>query len=130
MLVSASWDSTVKVWRVDQTSNKLSFRFELMEHETEITCLALDPAGTWAATGGSDGAVMVWNVDGNMTAGQGCLAAKLVCLPHEAARTLNLTLTPCCVHGQPSSLPLRTRPCNDMPRLLCLLCLLWGLRHL
>eukprot|EP01051_Picozoa_sp_SAG22_P013683 SAG22_NODE_1559_length_4124_cov_4.090186_2_plen_1021_part_00 len=80
-VVSASWDSTVKVWEFDPTSNTLHFRFQLMEHDAEITCLALDASGKWAATGSADGALFVWNVDSEMTCLHGCKSAELE--PHE-----------------------------------------------
>eukprot|EP01052_Picozoa_sp_SAG31_P006056 SAG31_NODE_274_length_18666_cov_72.753972_18_plen_394_part_00 len=83
VIVTASWDSTAVVWSFQKAPSgpKLSFCFELVGHEAAITCLALDPSGTWAATGGVDGALLVWNIDGKMTCDQGCLAASLE--PHE-----------------------------------------------
>lgn len=66
-LYTASWDSTVKVWKcvaADISSNKRS-RFLLLaelEHEAGVNTIALSPAGTLLASGTKEGTLSVWDL--------------------------------------------------------------------
>ncbi|XP_051757272.1 protein FAN isoform X2 [Ctenopharyngodon idella] len=66
-LYTASWDSTVKIWKcvaADISSNKRT-RFELLaeyEHEAGVNTLDLSPAGTLLATGTKEGTLTVWDL--------------------------------------------------------------------
>ncbi|KAG5268463.1 hypothetical protein AALO_G00212870 [Alosa alosa] len=66
-LYTASWDSTVKVWRcvaADVNSNKRS-QFELLaefEHDAGVNCIAVSPAGTLLASGTKDGILSIWDI--------------------------------------------------------------------
>ena len=60
-LVSASWDSSIKVWKCEK--GRLTPVMELVEHDTEVTCLDLDGEGRIAVSGDADGAVLVWNIE-------------------------------------------------------------------
>ena len=91
-IVSASWDSLVKVWKLTDTNEPskaaLECQMELAGHESEIACLALSgdmSSNLWAASGGLDGSGIVWCLDTIRTAGIGCIAAHLPA--HEGAVT-------------------------------------------
>ncbi|XP_066576218.1 protein FAN isoform X2 [Amia ocellicauda] len=66
-LYTASWDSTVKVWRcvpADIASNKRS-QFELLaelEHDAGVNTINLNPAGTMLVSGSKEGVVSIWDV--------------------------------------------------------------------
>ncbi|KAJ8376668.1 hypothetical protein SKAU_G00072480 [Synaphobranchus kaupii] len=65
-LFTASWDSTVKVWRcvsTDISSNKRS-QFELLaefEHDAGVNTISLNQAGTLLASGSKEGTVSIWD---------------------------------------------------------------------
>ncbi|XP_076828575.1 protein FAN [Brachyhypopomus gauderio] len=67
-LYTASWDSTVKVWKcvaADISSNKRT-GFELLaelEHESGVNTIALSPAGTLLGSGTKEGTLSVWDLD-------------------------------------------------------------------
>ncbi|CAM4532733.1 unnamed protein product [Leuciscus chuanchicus] len=66
-LYTASWDSTVKIWKcvaADVSSNKRSGFDPLaeFEHEAGVNSLDLSPAGTLMATGTKEGTLTVWDV--------------------------------------------------------------------
>uniref|UniRef100_A0A3B4CVZ6 Neutral sphingomyelinase (N-SMase) activation associated factor n=1 Tax=Pygocentrus nattereri TaxID=42514 RepID=A0A3B4CVZ6_PYGNA len=66
-LYTASWDSTIKVWKcvaADISSNKRA-HFELLaelEHESGVNTIALSPAGTLLASGTKEGSLSVWDI--------------------------------------------------------------------
>ncbi|KAI7814560.1 protein FAN isoform X1 [Triplophysa rosa] len=66
-LYTASWDSTVKIWKcvaADVSSNKRT-QFDFLaeyEHEAGVNTLDLSPAGTLLATGTREGILTVWDV--------------------------------------------------------------------
>ncbi|XP_015209172.2 protein FAN isoform X1 [Lepisosteus oculatus] len=65
-LYTASWDSTVKVWKCvpsDFSSNKRS-QFELLaelEHDAGVNTINLNPAGTMLVSGSKEGIVSIWD---------------------------------------------------------------------
>nr|XP_057915488.1 protein FAN [Doryrhamphus excisus] len=65
-LYTASWDSTVKVWRCDPRTlcaHKRS-RFELLaelEHDSGVNAIGLSPTGRLLVSGCKDGAVTIWD---------------------------------------------------------------------
>ncbi|KAK4287855.1 hypothetical protein Pmani_039089 [Petrolisthes manimaculis] len=68
MLVTGSWDCTVRVWKLEETqasergghvSASESVVCE-MDHDAPVTCLDLHPAGSLLATGTQDGSVSLW----------------------------------------------------------------------
>ncbi|KAL2085290.1 hypothetical protein ACEWY4_018610 [Coilia grayii] len=67
-LYTASWDSTVKVWRcvaADINSNKRT-QFELLaefEHDAGVNTIAVSPAGTLLASGTKDGTLSIWDIE-------------------------------------------------------------------
>uniref|UniRef100_H3CTM5 Neutral sphingomyelinase activation associated factor n=1 Tax=Tetraodon nigroviridis TaxID=99883 RepID=H3CTM5_TETNG len=67
-LYSASWDSTVKVWRcpsMNSSSHRRS-QFELLaelEHDSGVNTLSLTAAGTLLVSGCKDGTVSIWDAD-------------------------------------------------------------------
>lgn len=67
ILVTASWDSTVKVWRfVPECNGKKASSPELLtelDHDTEVNSVDLHPTNTLVVTGTTDGHVLLWNVD-------------------------------------------------------------------
>uniref|UniRef100_A0AAY4E125 Neutral sphingomyelinase (N-SMase) activation associated factor n=1 Tax=Denticeps clupeoides TaxID=299321 RepID=A0AAY4E125_9TELE len=66
-LYTASWDSTVKVWRcvaAEISTNKRS-QFELLaefEHDAGVNTIALNPAGTLLASGTKEGTLSLWDI--------------------------------------------------------------------
>lgn len=66
-LYTASWDSTVKIWKcvaADISSNKRT-QFDPLaefEHEAGVNTLDLSPAGTLLATGTKEGTLTVWDL--------------------------------------------------------------------
>uniref|UniRef100_H2ZYW9 Neutral sphingomyelinase activation associated factor n=1 Tax=Latimeria chalumnae TaxID=7897 RepID=H2ZYW9_LATCH len=66
-LYSASWDSTVKVWRCapSETSGTKRNNFELLaelEHDAGVSVINLNPAGTMLVSGTKEGTVCVWDL--------------------------------------------------------------------
>ncbi|XP_030635744.1 protein FAN isoform X2 [Chanos chanos] len=66
-LYTASWDSTVKVWKcmASDISNNKRTQFELLaefEHEAGVNTIALSPAGTLLASGTKEGTLSVWDI--------------------------------------------------------------------
>ncbi|XP_048576936.1 protein FAN isoform X2 [Nematostella vectensis] len=67
ILVTASWDSTVKVWKFmpapeGRKPAPPSILAEL-DHDTEVNSVDLDPTNTLVVTGTMDGNVLLWNID-------------------------------------------------------------------
>jgi guanine nucleotide-binding protein subunit beta-2-like 1 protein len=61
IVISASWDRTIKVW--DNTTMSLMHTF--VGHKAQVNCLDIASGTTFLASGGRDGKVNVWNlVDG------------------------------------------------------------------
>ncbi|MEQ2283404.1 hypothetical protein AMECASPLE_010856 [Ameca splendens] len=71
-LYTASWDSTVKVWRCssnNQSSHKRS-KFELLaelEHDAGVNTVSLNAAGTLLVSGCKDGTVTIWDTSSYLT---------------------------------------------------------------
>ncbi|XP_028392732.1 protein FAN-like isoform X2 [Dendronephthya gigantea] len=67
ILVTASWDSTVKVWKfVPECGGKKASSPELLtelDHDTEVNSVDLHPTNTLVVTGTTDGHVLLWNID-------------------------------------------------------------------
>eukprot|EP00743_Colponemidia_sp_Colp-15_P007938 GILK01008597.1.p1 GENE.GILK01008597.1~~GILK01008597.1.p1 ORF type:complete len:426 (+),score=94.63 GILK01008597.1:100-1278(+) len=60
-LFTGSWDSTVKMWAVTPSGISKQPLAQLYEHDTEVTCLAVDPDGTLLASAAQDGRICVWD---------------------------------------------------------------------
>ncbi|XP_060921119.1 protein FAN [Labrus mixtus] len=65
-LYTASWDSTVKVWRcpADSSSNHRRSQFDLLselEHDAGVNTISLSAAGTLLVSGCKDGTVSIWD---------------------------------------------------------------------
>lgn len=58
IVVSASWDRTIKVW--DNTAMQLKHTF--VGHKAQINTLDLAPNTNFIASGGRDGKVNIWNL--------------------------------------------------------------------
>ena len=63
----------------------MTLQVELVEHVAEVSCLAAEPGAKWAASGGTDGEVIIWSVDAEKSGVHGCVAARLE--PHETMVT-------------------------------------------
>jgi len=59
-LVSGSWDATVKVW--DCTDMNKRPLMDLVDHDNEVKCVALDSSGQVAASGAEDGTIILWDL--------------------------------------------------------------------
>jgi factor associated with neutral sphingomyelinase activation len=57
-LLSGSWDSTVKLWKIRQTGVNKVPAAEFTDSETEIRCVDLDPSGNIAVAGADDGSIV------------------------------------------------------------------------
>ncbi|XP_067305081.1 protein FAN [Pseudorasbora parva] len=82
-LYTASWDSTVKIWKcvaADVSSNK-RMGFEPLaefEHEAGVNALDLSPAGTLLATGTKEGTLTVWDISSPLPLNQlSCHSGKI-----------------------------------------------------
>jgi guanine nucleotide-binding protein subunit beta-2-like 1 protein len=58
LVVSASWDKTVKVW--DNQSMTLKYTF--VGHKAQINSLAMPPKTSYLASAGKDGLVIMWDL--------------------------------------------------------------------
>jgi len=58
LLVTASWDKTIKVWDPDS----MTLRHTFVGHSNIINSIAVPPRGFYLASGGADGKAMLWNV--------------------------------------------------------------------
>ncbi|XP_020512624.1 protein FAN isoform X2 [Labrus bergylta] len=66
-LYTASWDSTVKVWRcpADSSSNHRRSQFDLLselEHDAGVNTISLSATGTLLVSGCKDGTVSIWDM--------------------------------------------------------------------
>ncbi|CAH8380825.1 unnamed protein product [Eruca vesicaria subsp. sativa] len=57
-IVSASWDQTVKAWNLQNCK----IRKTLAGHSGYVNTVALSPDGTLCASGGKDGAILLWDL--------------------------------------------------------------------
>ena len=102
-LLSASWDGTIKVWKLRRGVGgvRLEHMMTLAEHEAEVSCVAIGTkrgkssgkdydGSSWACSGSVDGSLCVWCIDEKRT-GTGCLATgsgRLSAIePHQGAVT-------------------------------------------
>lgn len=58
MVVSDSWNSTVKVWDL----NNCKLRYTLTGHNGYVNAIAVSPDGSIFASGGKDGVTLLWDV--------------------------------------------------------------------
>lgn len=61
-MVTGSWDTTVKVFSVTDSSIHPIPAHELAEHDSAITAVGIDERGTCVVSGAEDGGVMLWDV--------------------------------------------------------------------
>jgi len=61
IVVSASWDRTIKVW----DNQTMALKYTFTGHKAQINSLDMAPKTSYLASGGKDGLAMIWNlVDG------------------------------------------------------------------
>jgi len=60
VIVSAGWDKVVKVWHLSNFQLKSNF----IKHSGAINSLAISPDGSLAASGGTDGKAILWDLGG------------------------------------------------------------------
>jgi len=61
-LISGSWDSTVKLWKVRPTGIGKVPTADFIDSETEIRCVDIDPRGDIAVSGSDDGNIMIYDL--------------------------------------------------------------------
>jgi guanine nucleotide-binding protein subunit beta-2-like 1 protein len=66
IVVSASWDKTIKVW--DNQTMKLKYTF--VGHKAQINSLDMAPKTSYLASGGKDGLALIWNLTDGKFLGQ------------------------------------------------------------
>jgi len=65
IVVSASWDKTIKVW----DNQTMSLKHTFVGHKAQINSLDMAPKTSYLASGGKDGLAIIWNlVDGKFLA--------------------------------------------------------------
>jgi len=57
LLITGSWDSTVKVWKARPTGIDKSLCADFVDHESEVKCVALSKDGNIVASGAIDGKI-------------------------------------------------------------------------
>jgi len=69
IVVSASWDKTIKVWEALTMTLKHTF----VGHTAQINCLDMAPKTSYLASGGKDGFAIIWNlVEGKLLGQADC----------------------------------------------------------
>ncbi|WP_449420178.1 WD40 domain-containing protein [Phormidium nigroviride] len=67
MLASASFDNTVKLWRIEGEGGKnFAFIKNLKGQNTDVTSVAFSPNGDIIATVGADKLVKIWSINGTL----------------------------------------------------------------
>ena len=61
-LLSASWDASLKLWPVRESTVASTPLLSLHEHDTPVKALAVDEDGRSAVSGSEDGCVIVWDL--------------------------------------------------------------------
>ncbi len=60
LLVSASWDQTIKLW--DTESYKVVHTLVIEKDDPKVYCMTFSPDGHWIITGHSDGTIRFWGL--------------------------------------------------------------------
>ncbi|XP_015108694.1 protein FAN isoform X1 [Diachasma alloeum] len=66
IIVSGSWDCTIKIWHSYVSGLKIKLQESLiaqLDHESKITCLSISRDERLLASGTEDGEICVWNMD-------------------------------------------------------------------
>ena len=58
LVVSASWDKTVKVW----DNSTMTLKYTFVGHKAQINSLAMPPKTSYLASAGKDGLVIMWDL--------------------------------------------------------------------
>lgn len=58
IVVSASWDKTIKVW----DNQTMTLKHTFVGHKSQINSLDMAPNASYLASGGKDGLAMIWNL--------------------------------------------------------------------
>ncbi|XP_061198203.1 protein FAN-like [Saccostrea echinata] len=65
-LITASWDSTAKVWQFDPPSEPHNFNAAVfvgqLDHDSGVSCQDIDETGSLLATGTEEGHVLIWDI--------------------------------------------------------------------
>jgi len=59
VVVSGGWDKSVKVWNL----NQCKIRYDLLGHTGYVNTVTVSPDGSLCASGGKDGAAMLWDLN-------------------------------------------------------------------
>jgi WD40 repeat protein len=63
VITTASWDNTVRVWKLDRASNHFTLTDVLYGHSNSIWTVAFNPGQKILASGSSDESVIIWKMD-------------------------------------------------------------------
>jgi guanine nucleotide-binding protein subunit beta-2-like 1 protein len=76
IIVSASWDRTIKVW----DAQTMSLRHTFVGHTAQINSLDMAPKTAYLASGGKDGTAIIWNFVEGKLLGQTEVDAPINCV--------------------------------------------------
>jgi len=62
ILVTSSWDSSVKVWKITNNSINKTPIAEFLDHDTEVKSVDIDRTATLIASGGTDGSIIIYDL--------------------------------------------------------------------
>src|SRR5260221_6300585 len=80
MVVSGSWDKTIKVW----DNQTMSLKHTFTGHTAQINSMTITPKTPYLASGGKDGQAMIWDLVQGKFLGQtdaGCVINCLLFAP-------------------------------------------------
>jgi guanine nucleotide-binding protein subunit beta-2-like 1 protein len=75
IVVSSSWDKTIKVW----DNQTMALKYTFVGHKAQVTCMDIAPNTVFLASGGKDGLAMIWNLVEGKFLGQTDVGCAINC---------------------------------------------------